>query len=156
MDHFVQLLHLFYFIFNISIIYSFDSSLKASTCLPAFSCISFSELCIPSIKDSIIFIDRILGQNPSFQMFLRHPYLAVVRELGSDGARVYSFLLLMVSCLPLAIWLSLMLIGFGVSVWSLPPMSLGCCRSPECPVTLVIADLLGSFQTVGSSEGHAC
>jgi hypothetical protein len=36
-------------------------------------------------------------------------------ELGSDNAELYWVLLLMIMCLPLAIWLSLVLIGLGVS-----------------------------------------
>ena len=50
--------------------------------------------------------------------------LAVVRELGSDDAKVYWLLLLMFLCLPLTTWLYLVLAGLGVSVWSLTPMSL--------------------------------
>ena len=62
----------------------------------------------------------------------------------------------MVLLLPLTIWLSLVLISLGVSVWSLPPVSLGCCRSPEKLVALAVADLLGSLQIVGSSEEQIC
>ena len=45
--------------------------------------------------------------------------LVMVGELGSDDAHIYWFLLLMVLCLPLAIWLSLVFAGQSVSVWSL-------------------------------------
>jgi hypothetical protein len=47
-------------------------------------------------------------------------WLAVVGELGSDGAKWHWFLLLIFLSLPLAIWLSLVLTGFAVSDWSLP------------------------------------
>ena len=36
-------------------------------------------------------------------------------ELGSDNAELYWVLLLMIMCLPLAIWLSLVLAGLPVS-----------------------------------------
>jgi hypothetical protein len=64
---------------------------------------------------------------------LGYPELAVAGELGSDDPIVYWLLLLMVLHLPLAIWLSLVLTGLGVSVWSLSPVSLGCYRSPGRP-----------------------
>ena len=54
---------------------------------------------------------------------LGYPGLDVVGELGSDGAKVYWLLLLMVLSLPPAIYLSLVLASLGVSVWSLPPVS---------------------------------
>ena len=54
-----------------------------------------------------------------------YPGLSVVRELDSDGAKVYWLLLFMVLCLPLATWLSLMLTGLDVSVWNLTLVSLG-------------------------------
>ena len=46
--------------------------------------------------------------------------LAVLKELGSDGAKVYWLLLLMFLCLTLAIWFSLVLPGLGVSDWNWP------------------------------------
>ena len=72
----------------------------------------------------------------------------MVGELGSGDALVYWLLLLMVLCLPLTIWLSLVLAGLGVSVCPLPLVSLG------RPVALAVADLLWGLQTVGSSEWH--
>ena len=81
-----------------------------------------------------------------------YPGLAVVGELSSDGAKVYWLLLFMAVLLPLDVRLSLVLTGLGVSVWSLPPVSLGCFRSPGRPVALAVSDLLGGFQTMGSSE----
>jgi hypothetical protein len=50
---------------------------------------------------------------------LGSPGLAVVEELGSNGAEFQWFLLLM--HLSLAIWLSLVLASLDVSDWSLPP-----------------------------------
>ena len=43
--------------------------------------------------------------------------LAVVGELGSDDAQVFWFLLLMVLCLPLAIWISLVFVDLGVCLF---------------------------------------
>ena len=65
---------------------------------------------------------------------LMYPGLAVVGELCSDDVHVYWLLLLMIIHLPLAIWLSVVLVDLCVSVWSLPPVSLGCLWSPGKPV----------------------
>ena len=81
-----------------------------------------------------------------------YPGLAVVGELGSDDAKVYWLLLLMVLHLPLTIWLSLVFAGPGISIWSLLLLSLDCFRSPGRPVALTVADLLWVLPTVGSSE----
>ena len=78
----------------------------------------------------------------------------MVGELGSDGTKVYWLLLIMALSLPLAIWLSLVLAGLGVSVWSLPPVSVGSFRSPGRPMVLVVVEFLVEFLTVRSSEGH--
>ena len=51
---------------------------------------------------------------------LGHLELAVVGEMDSDDAKVYWLLLLMVLCLPLAIWISLEFDGVGDSLWILP------------------------------------
>jgi hypothetical protein len=75
----------------------------------------------------------------------------VVGELGSDGTRVYWLLFFMVLCLPLAFWLSLMLISLGVYVWSLPAELLCWCRSHGRPVALAVANL-GELQAVNYSE----
>jgi hypothetical protein len=80
--------------------------------------------------------------------------LAVVGELGSDDAHVYWLLLLMVLCLPLVIWISLVFVGLGDSVCSLSILSLGCFRSPGKPVTLTVADQLWNLPTGGSSQGQ--
>ena len=50
-----------------------------------------------------------------FSDVLGHPGLAVVEELGSDGAMLPWFLLVMFLCLPFAIWLSLVSAGLTVS-----------------------------------------
>ena len=39
--------------------------------------------------------------------------LSVVRELGFDDAHIFWHLLLMVLCLPFAIWISLVLVDLG-------------------------------------------
>ena len=85
---------------------------------------------------------------------LLYSRFAVVGELGSDDASKYWVLVVIVLCLTLAIWLSLVFVGLGVSVWSLPLLSLGCFRSPGRPVALSVADLLWDLLTVVSSEGH--
>lgn len=51
----------------------------------------------------------------------------------------------MILCLPLALWLSLVLAGQGFSVWSLPPESLGCCRFPVESMALAAALSPGSL-----------
>lgn len=90
-----------------------------------------------------------------FSGVLGYLMLAMVGELGFDGAKVYWLLLLMVLCLPLTIWLFLVLTDLGVSVWSLPPVFVGFYRYSGRPVALIIADLLGGLQIVGSSKGNA-
>jgi hypothetical protein len=69
----------------------------------------------------------------------------VVGELGSVDNHVYCFLLLMVICLPLVIWLSLVFAGLGDSVSCLPLLSLSCFRSPGKPMAMAVADLLWSL-----------
>jgi hypothetical protein len=80
---------------------------------------------------------------------LVYPELAVGGKQGSDVVKVYWLLLLIVLHLPFAIWLSLVLASLGFSVCSLPPVSLGCCRSPGKPVALAVTDLLCSLQVMG-------
>ena len=72
-------------------------------------------------------------------LYLGH---ALVGELGSDDADVYCFLLLTVLWLPQLIWLSLVFASLRESVWNLPPLSLGCFRSPGRPMLLDVVDLL--------------
>ena len=78
----------------------------------------------------------------------------MVRELGSDDAKVYWFQLPIILGLPLTICLSLAFTSLGVSAWSLPLVYLGSFRSPGMPVALAVAYLLWDLQTVGSSEGY--
>jgi hypothetical protein len=56
----------------------------------------------------------------SFSDVLWYSGIAVVEKLDSYGAKTHWLLLLMFLNLPLTIWLSLVLTGLGVSVWSLP------------------------------------
>ena len=56
-----------------------------------------------------------------FSGVLEYPGLVVARELVSDGAELHWLLLLMFLCLPLAIWLSLVLTSLGVS-YKCPPL----------------------------------
>ena len=48
---------------------------------------------------------------------------AVVGELGTNDAHIYWLLLLIVFCLPFAVWLALVFAGLGDSVWSLTFLS---------------------------------
>jgi hypothetical protein len=80
--------------------------------------------------------------------------LAVVGELGSDDAHVFWLLLLKVLCLPLTICISLVFVGLGDSVWSLPLLYLGCFRSPGRPEALAVSDFLRGLPTGSSSEGQ--
>ena len=77
------------------------------------------------------------------------PELAVIDELGSDCARVYWLLLLMIFCLSLTIYLSSVLTGLDVSVCVLHPLILGCLRSPWRPVALAVADSWRAFGMFG-------
>ena len=56
-----------------------------------------------------------------FSGVLWYQGLAVVEELGSDGAKLHWVLSLMFLYLPFTIWLSLVLTGLGVSEGSQPP-----------------------------------
>lgn len=84
-----------------------------------------------------------------------YPGLAGGGGLYSDDAKVHCLLLLIVLCLPLSICLSLLLTVLGVSFWSLPPVSLGCCRYPLSSDDLSIVELLGGLYNVGSSARQA-
>ena len=83
-----------------------------------------------------------------------YPELAVVKELRSNDTKEYWFLLFIVYGLVLASnHLAISAISWsGVSVWSLPPVSLGCCRSPRMPVARNVADLLEGLQTLDQSS----
>ena len=76
----------------------------------------------------------------------------MVGELGFHDAYVYWLLLLIVLCLPLTIWFSLVFCYSGDSVWILPLLSLGCFGSPYRPVALSVTDIPWGLPTVGSSE----
>ena len=56
-----------------------------------------------------------------------YPGLAVVGELGSDGAMLPWFLLVMFLCLPFARCLSLVVSGLAVSLWLDCPTSFCIC-----------------------------
>jgi hypothetical protein len=79
-----------------------------------------------------------------FSGVLDYPGLTVFGELGSDGAKWHWFLLLMFFCLPLSIWLSLVLTGLAFLT--------GACPSCE-PVSLIMMDLLGSQGVSGCGHG---
>ena len=78
----------------------FVSSLRASSCLPVFSYISLSEF----LKACIIFMRWDFRSTSCFSGVVGYPGLAVVEELGSDGATIHLLLLLMILSVPLAIW----------------------------------------------------
>ena len=69
---------------------------------------SFLKSSISIIKCDFKFISCFSG-------VLGYPGLAVVGQLGSNGAMLPWFLLAMLLCLPFAIWLSLVLAGVAVS-----------------------------------------
>lgn len=115
----------------------FVSSLKASTCLIVFSYISLRDLFISFLKVSIIFMRWDLRSQSCSSGVLDYPLLAVLGELGSNGAILHWLLLIMFLHLPFAIWLSLVLAGLGVPCWSRPPRWRWSC------VSQVWAGLLG-------------
>jgi hypothetical protein len=91
------------------------SSLRASTYLPVFSCISLREIVMSSLRLSIIFIKWNFRSESCFPGMLGNPGLNVVGELGSHGTRYHWFLFLMFLCLPLTFWLSQVLICLSIS-----------------------------------------
>ena len=78
-----------------------------------FSCISFSELLIPSLKDCIIFERWDFRIDSSFSGVLVYLGLVVVGELVTDYAHVFWLLLLLVFSLPFSILISLVFFGLG-------------------------------------------
>ena len=66
------------------------SSLRASTCLPVFSCISLTELFMSFLKSSIIIMRCDFKSESCFSGMLGYPELAVVGELGSDEVALVS------------------------------------------------------------------
>ena len=101
------------------------------------------------LKSSIIIIRCDFKIESCFSSALGYPRLAVVGELGSDDAKYPQFLLLAFLCLPLAMWLSLVLVGLTISDWSLS-LLLSC-----EPVILGVSALLGrpSFSWAGFGCG---
>ena len=91
------------------------SSLRASTCLPVFSCISLRELFMSFLKSCVIIMRCDFKSESCFSGVLWYLGLTVVGELGSDDAKEPWFLVLMFLLLPLTSWLSLVLAGLAVS-----------------------------------------
>lgn len=81
---------------------------------------------------------------------LGYPGLAGLEELGSDGARLYWLLLLMILHLTLDTCFILVLTLLDISVWSLLPVFLLCCWSPGRHVALTLAGLLEGLLTLRS------
>jgi hypothetical protein len=63
------------------------SSLRASSYLPVFSCISLRELFMPFLMSSIIIMRSYFRSESCFSSVFGYPGLAMVRILGSDDAR---------------------------------------------------------------------
>jgi hypothetical protein len=63
------------------------SSLRASSCLPVFSCISLRELFMSFLESSIIITKSDFRLESCFSGVMMYPGLAIVGELGSDGAK---------------------------------------------------------------------
>jgi hypothetical protein len=101
----------------------FVSSLRASTWLPLFSCISLRDFFISSLKASIILRRWDFRSLFCFSSVLTYPELDVVEELASDQAKLYWILSLMTLCLPLTSWFSLVITGLSDSDWSWPTWS---------------------------------
>ena len=74
-----------------------------------------------SLKAPILFMIPDFKLESCFSGVLGYPWLAVMGELASNGAKLHWALSLRILYLPLAIWLSLVLTGLGVSDWSWPP-----------------------------------
>ena len=84
-----------------------------------FSCISLRELFMSSLRSFITFTRWDFRSDSWFSGVLGYPGLAVVGHLGYDDSNWHWFLLLMFLCLPLDIWLSLMLTDLVISNWKL-------------------------------------
>ena len=147
-----------------------------------FSCISLRKLFISSLKASIIFMRwDFRSESSCLSGVLDYPGLAVVAELGSDGAKLHWHRFLDL-CLPFTIWLFLMLTGSSLLGGLLghrqcivllgeggAPMSLvgadllfpwleqfsSVPGEGRLPVSLVRVDLLGDRQALGS-RGRIC
>ena len=102
-----------FFIVSTSTFRSWIISFNSFTCLPLFFYISFSELLISSLKDSIIFMRKDFRTDSWFSGMLVYLAFVVVGQLVSDDAHKFWFLLLMVLYLLFTIWISLVLVGLG-------------------------------------------
>lgn len=78
--------------------------------------------------------------------------LALVEELSSDDAHVYWLLLLMVLCLSLTMWLSLVFVALGDCLDSASFVP-GLLQAPSSPEALSVADHLWVLPTGSFSEG---
>ena len=63
------------------------SSLRASTCLPVFSCISLRELFMFFLKSSITVMRSDFRSESYCPSVMVYPGLAMLGELGSDDAK---------------------------------------------------------------------
>jgi hypothetical protein len=136
--------------FTCLVVFSYNSlrdfcvfSLRSSSCLSVFSCISLRELFMSFLKSSISIMRCDFKSKPCFSGVLGYPGLAVVGELGSDDTMYPWFLLVKFLLLPFTIWLSLVLVGFAVSGFSLS--LLWACK----PVSALLEDQLFLGRTSG-------
>ena len=83
MDHVVQFPHLLDCVF----LYFLKGFVSSSTCLPVFSCISYSELFISTLRTPFNLHEIGFRSASWFSGVLVCPGLAVVEELGSDGVK---------------------------------------------------------------------
>ena len=63
------------------------SSLRASSCLPVFSCLPLKELFMPVLKASIIIMRSYFRSESCFSGMMVYLGLAMVEELGSGDAK---------------------------------------------------------------------
>jgi hypothetical protein len=106
------------------------SSLRDCNWLTVFSCISLRELFMSFLMSCIIFMSYESRSESCFIRVLGYPGHTVVKELCSDVAKLYWFLLLMFLHLTLAIWLHLGLTRLSL-LWSFNPVILAVCDSWE-------------------------
>lgn len=97
---------------------------------------TIKEIIYIRFKVSIIFMRWDRRSQSCSSGVLGYADLVVIRKLGSDGAILHWLLLIMFLGLPLAIWLSLVLVCLGDQGWSRPRKRqvelciLSQCRSP--------------------------
>ena len=99
------------------------------------------ELFISSLKSSINIMRCDFKSKSCFSGVLQYPGLAVVGELGSDGAMLPWFLLVMFLCLPFAIWLSPVLAAVAFS---------------DCGLSVPLGDLFSLCTHVCSYSCETC